>query len=70
MKKAILDPIDIRILSAVQQNGQLSKSRLAELVNLSQTPCWARLNKLKGAGLIRGYRADIVLERITNLSRV
>jgi Lrp/AsnC family transcriptional regulator of ectoine degradation len=70
MKKAILDPIDIRILSAVQQNGQLSKSRLAELVNLSQTPCWARLSKLKSAGLIRGYRADIALERITNLSRV
>lgn len=58
----VLDPTDIRILTAVQQNGPLSKSRLAELVNSSPTPCWSRLNKLKKAGLIRGYHADIPLK--------
>lgn len=65
-----LDPIDIRILSSVQKHGQLSKSKLAELVNLSPTPCWARLNKLKSAGLIRGYRGDIALDRIANFTQV
>jgi Lrp/AsnC family transcriptional regulator of ectoine degradation len=54
----------------VQKHGQLSKVRLAEIVNLSPTPCWARLSKLKAAGLIRGYHADIALDRIGDFSHV
>ena len=37
MKKLALDSTDIRILSAVQKHGQLSKTKLAEIVNLSPT---------------------------------
>jgi Lrp/AsnC family transcriptional regulator of ectoine degradation len=70
MKKLGLDATDIRILSAVQQFGQLSKSRLAEVVNLSQTPCWARLDRLKAAGYIRGYHAELALERIVDFTQV
>lgn len=70
MKKITLDAIDIRILSAVQNNGQLSKTKLSEIVNLSATPCWVRLNKLKAAGLIRAYRADIALGKIGDLIQV
>jgi Lrp/AsnC family transcriptional regulator, regulator of ectoine-degradation genes len=70
MKKAVLDAVDIRILSAVQQHGYLSKSRLAELVNLSPTPCWTRLDRLVRAGLIRGYHADIAVELIADVTRV
>jgi len=70
MKKTNLDAIDIRILSAVQKHGQLSKSKLAEIVNLSPTPCWARLNRLKTAGFIRGYHADIALGSIVGLTQV
>ena len=65
-----LDAADIRILSAVQRHGQLSKTQLAELVNLSPTPCWERLTRLKAAGYIRGYHADIALERITDFTKV
>ncbi|WP_372614135.1 Lrp/AsnC family transcriptional regulator [Aquicoccus sp.] len=65
-----LDPTDIRILSAVQKHGQLSKTRLAEIVNLSPTPCWARLTRLREAGYIRGYHADIALERVIDATRV
>jgi Lrp/AsnC family transcriptional regulator, regulator of ectoine-degradation genes len=70
MKKAVLDAADVRILSAVQQYGYLSKSRLAELVNLSPTPCWARLNRLVRAGLIRGYHADVAVELIADITSV
>lgn len=70
MKKTSLDAIDIRILSAVQKHGRLSKTKLAEIVNLSPTPCWARLNKLKAAGFIRGYHADIALGFIVDLTQV
>lgn len=70
MNKSSLDATDIRILSAVQKHGQLSKTRLTEIVNLSPTPCWARLTRLKAAGFIRGYHADIALDRIVDLSVV
>lgn len=64
MKRFGLDATDIRILSAVQQHGSLSKTRLAEIVNISPTPCWARLDRLKAAGFIKGYHADIALGQI------
>ncbi len=65
-----LDPTDIRILSAVQRHGQLSKTKLAEIVNLSPTPCWARLARLRDAGYIRGYHADIALDKVLDATRV
>ncbi|GAB5431778.1 MAG: Lrp/AsnC family transcriptional regulator [Epibacterium sp.] len=70
MKKQGLDATEIRILSAVQQHGQVSKTRLAELVNLSPTPCWARLVRLKAAGYIRGYHAELALDRIIDFTQV
>jgi len=57
-------------LTAVQRNGQISKTRLAEIVNLSPTPCWERLNRLKAAGFIAGYRADIALHKLCDFTRV
>lgn len=70
MNKNALDAADIRILSALQRHGYLSKSKLAELVNLSPTPCWARLDRLIQAGLIRGYHADIAVELIADVTQV
>jgi Lrp/AsnC family transcriptional regulator of ectoine degradation len=70
MKNTGLDPIDIRILSKIQKYGQLSKTKLSEMVNLSPTPCWARLTKLKAAGYIRGYHADIELSLIGDFTQV
>ena len=70
MKSIGLDAADIRILSAIQKRGQLSKTKLAEIVNLSPTPCWARLDRLKTAGFIRGYRGVIALERIGDFTQV
>ena len=70
MNKLNLDATDIRILSALQKHGQLSKTKLAEIVNLSPTPCWARLAKLKAAGFIRGYHADVALDRVCDFAQV
>lgn len=69
MKRISLDAADIRILSAIQQHGKLSKSSLAELVNLSPTPCWTRLDRLKKAGLIRGYYAEIALDQLADFTK-
>lgn len=70
MKKIGLDATDIRILCALQKHGQLSKNRLAELVNLSPTPCLARLSRLRENGYILGYHADIALGRIVDFTQV
>lgn len=69
MKRTALEAVDIRILAALQEHGKLSKSALAEIVNLSPTPCWTRLDKLKKAGLIRGYHADIALDKIADFTK-
>ncbi|MFG6157686.1 Lrp/AsnC family transcriptional regulator [Halomonas sp. 1390] len=70
MRRIAIDAADIRILCAVQHHGHLSKIRLSELVNLSPTPCWIRFNRLREAGLIRGYHADIALDKLTDVIRV
>ena len=70
MKRQGLDSTDIRILAAVQKHGQLSKTRLAEIVNLSPTPCWARLTRLRETGYIVGYQAEVALDRIVDYTQV
>jgi Lrp/AsnC family transcriptional regulator, regulator of ectoine-degradation genes len=70
MRKFGLDATDIRILSAVQKHGRLNKTELAEIVNLSPTPCWVRLNRLKAAGFIRGFHADVAIDRVGNFTQV
>lgn len=70
MNKLILDAPDIRILNAIQNHGQLSKFALSEMVNLSPTSCWTRLTKLKKAGLVRGYYADIDISKVADFTKV
>jgi Lrp/AsnC family transcriptional regulator of ectoine degradation len=59
-----LDTIDLKILATLQKEGRITKAALAEAVNLSPTPCWERLRRLEQSGLIRGYRAEIDLEKL------
>ena len=47
-----LDPVDLKILSALQKEGRITKLALADKVGLSPTPCWTRLKKLEKAGFI------------------
>ncbi|MFT6753204.1 MAG: Lrp/AsnC family transcriptional regulator of ectoine degradation [Arenicella sp.] len=70
MSKHNLDAIDIRILSALQQCGRLSKLALAEKINLSPSPSWARFKKLEDAGFIKSYRAEIAIDKIREATRV
>lgn len=65
-----LDAIDLRILAAVQQDGRITKLRLAEVAGLSPTPCWLRLRKLEQAGLIAGYHARLSPRRVAPIATV
>lgn len=54
-----LDGKDRQILRILQEDGRISNLALAERVNLSPTPCAARVRRLEQAGLIRQYKAAI-----------
>lgn len=49
---AEMDPTDIRILSALQTDGNLTTQEIADRVNISQSPCWRRINRLEEQGYI------------------
>jgi Lrp/AsnC family transcriptional regulator of ectoine degradation len=64
-----LDAIDLQLLAALAMDGRISKVRLAAAVGLSPTPCAMRIEKLEAAGHIRGYHADLDIERLGSLSQ-
>ena len=54
-----LDRYDVKILQILHDNGRITKSHLAETINLSVSPCWERVKKLEEAGIIEGYGAKV-----------
>ncbi|MDU9005378.1 Lrp/AsnC family transcriptional regulator [Sedimentitalea todarodis] len=54
-----LDKTDIRILRALQNEGNLPNTRLSEIVALSTSQCWQRVQRLQREGYITGYNAVI-----------
>jgi Lrp/AsnC family transcriptional regulator len=49
-----VDNTDRKILAILQQDASLPVAEVAARVNLSQTPCWRRIQKLEEAGVIQG----------------
>lgn len=52
-----LDEIDRRILRALQRDGRLQNTELAQEVGLSPSPCLRRVRLLEEAGVIERYVA-------------
>lgn len=65
-----LDDRDLRIIATLQREGRISKSELADRINLSSTPCWERLRRLEETGIIEGYGARISLAHFTPIAQV
>jgi Lrp/AsnC family transcriptional regulator, regulator of ectoine-degradation genes len=65
-----LDRYDLAILRILAQDGRITKSRLAEEINLSISPAWERVRRLEESGVIRGYHADVDWLRAFRGSRV
>jgi len=59
-----LDRIDIKILHQLQKNGRITNVELAELVNLSPSPCLMRVKKLQAEGFITSYSAHINIGKL------
>ena len=50
-----IDSIDWKILAELQENARIANVALAEKVNLSPSPCLARVKRLEREGFIRHY---------------
>ena len=45
---------DVQILKLLQRDATVSTASIAEQINVSQSPCWRRINRLEREGLIKG----------------
>ena len=52
-----LDEIDKRILKALQEKGRISNAELADSINLSQSACYRRVQRLEDEGIVKEYVA-------------
>ena len=44
---------DVQILKLLQRDATASTASIAEQINVSQSPCWRRINRLEQEGLIQ-----------------
>lgn len=61
MTTPVLTTTDVRILTALQQDGRITNQTLADQIGMSASPCWRRVRQLEEHRYIQGYRA--VLDR-------
>jgi len=59
-----LDMIDWSLLEALQENARLSFAELGRRVGLTPPAAAERVRQMEEAGIIRGYHAEIGLERL------
>jgi Lrp/AsnC family leucine-responsive transcriptional regulator len=59
-----LDALDIKILTALQQDARMTTLELAERVGLSATPCTRRVKRLEDEGVIERYVTLLNAERL------
>ena len=65
-----LDERDIQILSILQEEGRITKTALADRLNLSLTPSWDRLQRLEEEGIIESYGARLSSSFVKNFHLV
>jgi len=64
-----LDKFDHQILEHLQNEGRITKLELSQRVSLSQTPCHERVKRLENAGFVKGYRAEIDIDKLVESTR-
>jgi len=54
-----LDATDHQILDALVSDGRMSMRTLAETLHISRANAYARVERLRTSGVIRGFRAEV-----------
>src|ERR1700759_3024096 len=58
-RMAEVDTFDLKMLTALQDDGRLTNQQLADLVGLSASQCSRRRMRLEEDKVISGYHADL-----------
>ena len=64
MENRMIDGIDHKIISLLQENARLSNAALAEKVGLTTSTVHERVKKLEKKGIIKGYVAMVDAEAL------
>ena len=64
LRMIFLDAFDLRMLTALQDDGRLTNQELANLVGLSASQCSRRRMRLEEERIIAGYRAELCGEAL------
>ena len=59
-----MDATDTKTLMLLQEDASISIAELAQRVNLSQTPCWKRIQRLEMTGVIEKRVALVNPEKV------
>ena len=59
-----LDDVDWHLLEVLQEDARLTYAELGRRVSLSPPAVAERIKRLEGAGVIRGYHADLDLAKL------
>lgn len=59
-----IDKQDVRILKLLQTNAGLTTGEIADKTNMSQSPCWRRINRIEQDGLIKKRVAILDRDRL------
>lgn len=59
-----LDGKDLAILQLLQHDAGLTSSDISRQLNLSQSPCWRRINRIEQAGLVQRRVALLDKEKL------
>ncbi|HUI94577.1 MAG TPA: Lrp/AsnC family transcriptional regulator [Xanthobacteraceae bacterium] len=59
-----MDAIDRKILAVLQEDASLSVAEIGNRVGLSSTPCWKRIQRLEGDGVIQRRVAVIDQDKL------
>lgn len=65
-----LDPIDRQLLHRLNEEGRATHQQLGEAIGRSPTSIARRQRALEDSGIIRGYHADLDLEKLGYGARV
>ncbi len=52
-KNHSIDHIDIRILKQLQRDASMTVAEIADAVDMSATPCWRRIKRMRDQGIIK-----------------
>ncbi|MBD2859810.1 Lrp/AsnC family transcriptional regulator [Spongiibacter sp. KMU-158] len=64
MNKIDLTKQDLQILDLLQRDAGKTSGEIADTLNMSQSPCWRRINKIEQAGIIRKKVALLDREKL------